>query len=222
MTLTDIRVLAYELADRISAVTDEEWKPARHRDQPDHATLTNTEGIHLTLTPDTTEASRYHLIGSVRHIDPTLAAYATETGHHLYTAELDSRSSIEDLAYTARCEVITPVRNALALCRAAKTAADHADRTRRDLLEAMSEAIDCQVAIRDDESRYVRTWTDREVRVLIDTDQTVCGPFGDVHGFHIHLSGPAEFGPEATQFAHGFLIDYQAFTRRHRPEPTTP
>lgn len=222
MTFTDIRVLAYELADRISALTAEDWKPSRHRDQPDHATLTNTEGLHLTLAPDTTEASRYHLIGSIRHIDPVLAAYAEEHGHRVYTSALDSRSPIEDLAYTARCDVITPVRNALTACQAAKAAADEADRARRALLEAMSAGIDCPAAIQDDESRYVRTWTDREARVLIDTDQIVCGPYGDVHGFHIHLSGPAEFGPDAIQFAHGLLIDYQQFARRPRPETTHP
>ncbi|MBU3063212.1 hypothetical protein KO481_16960 [Nocardia sp. NEAU-G5] len=210
--ITDIRVLAYELADRISTVTDEQWKPARHPDHPDHAIVSNPDGVTVTIAPNPDQGS-FQASGSVARTDPALADYAPERGHALYSTTLDTRAPIEDLAYAVRCDVIAAIRRALTTCRAAKEHADQIDRARRALLETMSEGMNDPRSIRDDESTYVRTWTFHDARVLIDTNQIVCSESGDLPAFHIHLSGPAEYGTDAVQFAHGFLTDYHQFTR---------
>ncbi|MFE3280619.1 hypothetical protein [Nocardia sp. NPDC059239] len=211
--LTDIRVLAFELADRISAVTDHDWKSGRHPDQPDHATLTSADGVRVIIAPNDPDGLSFQVVGSVALIDPALADYSPELGHQLYSTPLDTRSPIEDLAYAVRCDVIAAVRYAITTCRQAQETAEKADRARRALLDTMSQGMNDPRADRDDESPYARTWTFHDARVLIDTKHTVCGIAGDRPGFHIHLTGPAEFGPDATQFAHGFLTDYHHFMR---------
>ncbi|MFE3105316.1 hypothetical protein [Nocardia tengchongensis] len=207
--LTDIRVLAFELADRISAFPDQEWKPGRHPDLPDHATLTNTAGLRVTIAPTDPEGRHFQVVSSVGLTDPQLADHSPELGHQLYSTRLDTRSTIEDLGYAVRCDVIAAVEAAAAICQAAKDAADEIDRARRALLDAMSEAMDGPHATREDDSRYARTWTFDDARVLIETAWIVCSATGeDRPAFHIHLTGPAEYGPDATQYAQGFLTDY--------------